>query len=133
LNNSTQGSDMAVNGLIKCSKLFKEKLKFGKKQMEIHKIAPCPTFNVLLKEENPELLEVKNVDVEHLEDLKINFERYILESVVKYMWAPNQFDIDIKVFANDIQALLAFMKCSSRTKIISHCSTNFQTHSLCSG
>jgi len=101
--------------------------------MEIHKIASCPTLNVLLKEQNPELLEVKDVNVEHLEDLKINFDRYILESVVKYRWVPNQFDIDFKVPANDIQALLASKKSPSRTKIISHRTTNFQTHSLCSG
>jgi hypothetical protein len=52
--------------------------------MEIHKIASCPTLNLLLKEEHPELLEVKDVNVEHLEDPKINFDRYILEGVVKY-------------------------------------------------
>jgi hypothetical protein len=91
--------------------------------MEIHKIASCPTLNVLLKEENPEVLEVKDVNVEHLEDPKINFDRYILGGVVKYRWVPNQFDIDAKVLANDIQALLAFKKSSSRTKIISHCTT----------
>jgi len=57
---------------------------------------------------------------------KINFDCYILEGVVKYTWVPNQFDIDVKVLANDIQALLAFKKSSSRTKIISHCTTIFK-------
>jgi len=121
---------MTVTGLIKSSKAFKEKLKFRKKKMEKHKIASCPTLNVLLKEEIPELLEVKDVNVEHLEDSKINFDRYILEGVVKYRWKPNQFDIDVKVHANDIQALLAFKKSSSRTKTISHC-TAFFKHNHC--
>jgi len=61
---------MTVTGLIKCSKAFKEKLKFRKKKMEIHKFASCPTLNVLLKEENPGIPEVKDVNVEHLEDPK---------------------------------------------------------------
>jgi hypothetical protein len=94
--------------------------------MEIHKIASCPTLNVLLKEEIHERLEVKYVNVEHLEDPKINFDRYILEGAVKCRWVPNQFDIDIKVLANDIQALLAFNESSSRTKTISHCTTVFK-------
>ena len=94
--------------------------------MEKHKIASFPTLNVLLKEEIPELLEVKDVNVEHLEDSKINFDRYILEGVVKYRWKPNQFDIDVKVHANDIQALLAFKKSSSITKTISHCTAFFK-------
>jgi len=93
--------------------------------MEIHKVASCPTLNVLLKEENPELLEVKDANAEHLKDPKINFDRYTLEGVVKYRWVPNQFDIDVKVLANDIQALLAFKKCSSTTNTISHCTTIF--------
>jgi hypothetical protein len=52
--------------------------------MEIHRVASCPTLNVLLKEENPNYLKVKEVNVEHLEDPKTNFGRYILEGVVKY-------------------------------------------------
>jgi hypothetical protein len=57
---------MTATELIKYSKAFKEKLKFRKKKMEIHKIASFPTLNFLLKEEHPELLEVKDVNVEHL-------------------------------------------------------------------
>ena len=94
--------------------------------MDIHKTASCPTVNVLLKEENLELLEVKDVNVEHFEDPKINFDRYILEGVVKYSLVRKQFDIDVKVLANDIQALLAFKKSSSRTKIICHCTKTFR-------
>jgi len=94
--------------------------------MEIHKIASCQALNFLLKEGNPELLEVKDVNVEHLEDSKINFDCYILEGVVKYSWVPNQFGIDVKVLANDIPELLAFKKSSPRTKPISHCNTIFK-------
>jgi hypothetical protein len=98
--------------------------------MEIHKIASCPTLNVHPKVENPELLEVKDVNVEDLEDPKINFDRYILEGVIKYRWVPKKFNIDVKVLANDIQALLAFKKSSSKAKIISHCTTIFK-HIIC--
>jgi hypothetical protein len=101
---------MTVTGLIKYSKAFKEKLKFRKKKTEIHKITSCPTLNLLLKEEIPELLEVKDVNVEHLEDSKINFDRYILEGVVKYRWIPNQFDIDVKVLVNDISGTAGLQK-----------------------
>jgi len=94
--------------------------------MEIHTIASCQVLNFLLKEENLELLEGKDVNVEHLEDPKINFDCYIVEGVVKYSWVPKQFDIDVKVLANDIQELLAFKKSSSRTKTISHCTTIFK-------
>jgi hypothetical protein len=66
--------------------------------MEIHKIAPFPTLNFLLKEENIELPDVKM----SLEELNFDFDRYNLGGVTKYRSVHSQLDTDVKGLADDI-------------------------------
>lgn len=70
---------------------------------EGNKIA-FPTLNLLLEDENVEFCEVKYDIVKHLEEVTLDFDRYIPEDVIKYSWELGLFGTDDEDLADEISS-----------------------------
>lgn len=63
---------------------------------------------MLLENENINLAEVKNVIIEHLQEVNLKLGSYFLEDKAKYTWVRNSFNIgieDLSQFFSDVIGL----------------------------
>jgi hypothetical protein len=81
---------------------FQRKAEIVEEENGRNEVATFPTWNLLLEDKNVEFSEVKNVIVEHLEELTLDFDHYIPEDVTKYSWVCCPIDTDAVDLADEI-------------------------------
>lgn len=78
--------------------------------MEENKIASFSTLNLCLENENTEFPDVRNVIMEHMEAVALDFECYFPQDVIKYSWVLNTFDSDVKDLTDDTSSTAGLQK-----------------------
>jgi zinc finger BED domain-containing protein 5/7/8/9 len=94
LNTSMQGHNETIISSNEKVNSFQSKLLLWKMKMEKGMIGAFPRLSSFLEdEEQTNLADVKDVFLEHMENLHMHLQNYFPENVANYSWIRNPFDV----------------------------------------